>query len=80
MIEPVFASKTIQSWEHFLDFLKDKKANWIFRGQSSDKPLRTTLERALNDYQIDLEEAPDIEGKLIRDFRGSILDLTMSEF
>lgn len=69
MIEPVFASKTIQSWEHFLDSLKDKKANWIFRGQSSDKPLRTTLERALKDYQIDLQEAPDIEEKLIRDFR-----------
>ncbi len=69
MIEPVFASKTIRSWEQFLDSLKDKKANWIFRGQTSDKPLRTTLERALNDYQIDLAEAPAIEGKLIRDFQ-----------
>lgn len=69
MIESVFASTTIQSWEQFLDSLKYKKANWIFRGQPSDKPLRTTLERALIDYQIDLEEAPDIEGKLIRDFR-----------
>lgn len=69
MVEPVFASETINSWEQFLDSLKDKKANWIFRGQSSDKPLRTTLERALNDYQIDLKEAPAIEGKLIWDFR-----------
>jgi hypothetical protein len=69
MIDPFFASKTIQSWEHFLDALKDKKTDWIFRGQSSDKPLRTTLERALNDYQIDLEEAPAIERKLISDFQ-----------
>lgn len=69
MIEPVFASQTINSWEQFLDSLKDKKANWIFRGQSSDKPLKTTLERALDDYQIALDEATAIEGKLIRDFR-----------
>ncbi len=70
MIEPVFASKTIQSWEQFLDSLKDKKANWIFRGQPSDKNLSTSLERALNDdYHIDLKEAPAIEGRLIRDFR-----------
>ncbi len=69
MTDPVFAHKSIHSWEQFLDALKDKKANWIFRGQASDKPLRTTLERALNDYQIDLAEAPGIEEKLIRDFR-----------
>ena len=69
MLEPVFASKTIQSWGQFLDSLKDKKANWIFRGQPSDKKLRTSLERALIDYQIDLQEAPAIERNLIRDFR-----------
>jgi hypothetical protein len=69
MIEPLFASKTIQSWKHFLDSLKDKKTNWIFRGQPSDKHLSTSLERALLDYHIDLEEAPAIERKLISDFR-----------
>jgi hypothetical protein len=69
MVERRFASEIIESWKQFLDCLRHKKAKWIFRGQPSDKPLKTTLERALNDYQINLAEAPDIERKLIRDFR-----------
>jgi len=75
MNEPDFPSQTITSWEQFLESLKGKKANWIFRGQSSDQPLRTTLERALNDYQIDLKEARAIEEKLIRDFQRKYFGL-----
>jgi hypothetical protein len=42
---------------------------WLFRGQTHDHPLMTTIERALVGWGIDLEEASAIEFQTMREFR-----------
>jgi FRG domain len=66
--ERQFAGKTITSWTEFTSEVSDLK-NWIFRGQSEDKPLATTLERRLLSWGIDLKRGPAIERALLREFR-----------
>jgi tetratricopeptide (TPR) repeat protein len=48
------------------DVAKDR---WIYRGQPKDWPLRTTIERALHNWEIDLAKATSIEFQTIREFR-----------
>ena len=64
-----FHVKEIGSWPEFTDFVRSLSGEWAYRGQSQDWPLRTSLERALNNWEIDLAEAPAVEGQIIRDFR-----------
>jgi FRG domain-containing protein len=63
-----FAEKPITTWTGFTSEVFDRK-NWIFRGQSEDKPLRTTLERGLLSWGIGLTRGPAIERALVREFR-----------
>lgn len=80
-----FSFKEICSWNQFLEALNglDKEQKWIFRGQSKDWLLKTTLERALEDYGICLNRAEDIEADMIRDFRrryrGNDRDLVLGD-
>ena len=53
----------------FVELIRDLKPGWVFRGLSSSYELKTTLERALGKWGIGLENAPEIERKLIREFR-----------
>lgn len=64
-----FSERPIHSWRDFLRIREGFSDRWVFRGQSSDYPLMTSLERACNDYCVDLKKAPGIELQLIRDFR-----------
>jgi hypothetical protein len=64
-----FSERPIHSWRDFLQIREGFSDRWVFRGQSSDYPLMTSLERACNDYCVDLKKAPGIELQLIRDFR-----------
>src|SRR6266446_2699427 len=64
-----FAGKTITSWKQFNSSEVFDRNNWIFRGQSEDKPLATTLERRLLSWGIDLKRGPAIERALLREFR-----------
>ncbi len=64
-----FAVKCIRSWSDFTECVSKLPAHWAYRGQSEDWPLKTSLERALKDWDIDLSLAPGIEQQLVREFR-----------
>ncbi len=64
-----FSSREIRSWEQFLDLPHLADDFWIYRGQSNDWPLKTSLERACERSAIPLKHAPVIEKTLIDNFR-----------
>jgi FRG domain len=64
-----FATKVISCWKDFIELEQLRDGHWIYRGQSEDKCLTTTLERRLTGWGIDLSRGPGIECHLIRDFR-----------
>jgi len=64
-----FVELTVNTWKDFLAILENFTDKWVFRGQSSDYMITTSLERACNDYGIRLSKAPGIEAQLIRDFK-----------
>jgi hypothetical protein len=59
----------VNSWADLKAALSNRTNRWIYRGQSNDWPLKTSLERNLNNWNIDLARAPPIERQFIRDFR-----------
>jgi len=76
-----FASKTIRSWDKFNKFVlgmnssaSAQKRSWLYRGQSFDWPLTTTIERALYHWGIGLKKATYIEFQSIREFRRRVHD------
>jgi len=69
---PDFANKTIRSWDDFYKSVVEQNSGdrrWIYRGQTKDWELRTTIERTLNNWEIDLKDATSIEFQTIREFR-----------
>jgi hypothetical protein len=66
--QPVFFSKPIKSWDDFTEAL-DHGNQWIYRGQTADWALQTSLERNLKSWDIDLARAASVELRFIRDFR-----------
>ncbi len=62
----------VKTWEQLLNlYIKDYSTvgTWAFRGQSNIWPLKTSLERALNSFCIDLENAKIKELGLLRRFQ-----------
>jgi hypothetical protein len=70
-----FCTREICSWKDFLNAVASKDRNWIFRGQTNDLELSSTLERALTGWKVDLKEAVIIEIQLLREFRRRVGDL-----
>jgi hypothetical protein len=64
-----FSTVQVNSWADFTAALPNQDGPWIYRGQSKDLQLKTSIERSLNNWEIDLTKAPGIERQLIRDFR-----------
>jgi len=64
-----FSTVQVNSWTDFTAALSNQNGRWIYRGQSQDWPLETSIERSLNRWEIDLTDAPEIERQFIRDFR-----------
>lgn len=72
-----FAHHAVQSWEEFCELVRKlpsegppkQTRGWVFRGQSKDWNLASTLERALTQWAIPLREATAIEHQTIREFR-----------
>ena len=66
-----FATQTICGWKDFEDFIskQQERGEWAYRGQVSDWPLSSTLQRKLSCCQIDFDQAPAIEKKMLRDFK-----------
>jgi FRG domain len=63
--------EAIKSWADFTQLLlKQAMETWIYRGQSDTAwPLKTLLERALIDRDVNLLEARNLEWDIIREFR-----------
>ena len=62
-----FAEKTIEATE---DFYKCQEAGWVYRGQrDSKKELKTTLERACENYGHPREKTKENEERLLREFQ-----------
>lgn len=77
-----FATKRIRSWKAFYKFALRlnspapfKERGWVFRGQTDDWPLRTSIERKLHDWNIPLAEATSIEYQTVREFRRRLREL-----
>ncbi len=64
-----FQVQDIHTWSEFTDLVRSLSGEWAYRGQTHDWPLRTSIERALNNWEVDLVEGPDVERQIIRDFR-----------
>ena len=65
---PDFVCEVIRCWEEFYETVREMAPSepseappWLYRGQTHDHPLTTTLERVLGGWGIDLEEASAIE-------------------
>jgi hypothetical protein len=76
---PSFAEKTITSWRDFHEFVLEQTSStsdrWIYRGQTEKKwSLKTTIERALSDWEIEPKCATLIEFQTIREFRRRLRD------
>jgi hypothetical protein len=68
-----FSAQFITNWEDLVDLLACfQDGKWIYRGQSQDWPLKTSLERRLGAWGINLSSGPRVERQLIREFRRPI--------
>ena len=57
------------SWIEYRKKCDDLGNNWVFRGQSSSKPMSSTLERAMENWCVEILNGPKLEELLIREFR-----------
>jgi len=64
-----FSLSKVRTWEEFLQLPHLAEDTWIYRGQSEDWPLKTSLERACERSNISLKDAPSLEQALITNFR-----------
>lgn len=67
-----FACQEITTWEDFKSSVLakgDGLSRWVYRGETGDRPLTTTIERALIRWNISLKHAISIEFQTIREFR-----------
>ena len=70
-----FKNKQIENWDKFTQIITKKsqiskmKDKWVYRGQGKDDPLKTSLERAQEYFDIKGSELPGIEEQMIRYYR-----------
>jgi len=65
-----FSRQKVTSWGEFIRVLnRFKPEPWIYRGQSKDWPLATTLERCLKSWNINPANGAAIENQLRREFQ-----------
>jgi FRG domain len=76
-----FACQTIRSWDEYNNAVRDKTTfrpsegrSWLYRGQTENYPLTTSIERALVRWSIPLADATSIEFQTIREFRRRLRD------
>jgi hypothetical protein len=71
-----FNAEIVTSWPAFLEQVSRHKPEdqWIYRGhRCSNWDLKTSLERALQDWGQDMRTAHAIERQMIRDFQRSYI-------
>jgi hypothetical protein len=67
---PQISEIEVTKWADFYDYIFNQNPRtWVYRGQSKDFKLSTSIERALRGWDIDQKEAASIEWQTIREFR-----------
>lgn len=64
-----FTSLRMKTWDEIFLHVRTFKDGWIFRGQPSDYPLASSLERACKRAGVSLSRARDTEYRLVREFQ-----------
>lgn len=69
--------KSAKSWPEIVDYKKEleglgENLEWIYRGQSDNKELKTLLERTIKDFELKKEDAFDIEFALTDRFQRNL--------
>lgn len=63
-------NKTVKTWSEFVKLAETQFAGrWHFRGVLDNWSLEPSLHRAANDWAADFSELPDIERRMLRDFK-----------
>jgi hypothetical protein len=59
-----FSIREVTTWKGFTnEFNALDSETWVYRGQSRDWPLASSLERRLKEWEIDLKKGAGIEGQ-----------------
>jgi hypothetical protein len=78
-----FKSSQVRTWNGFLKIRSQLDGPWLFKGHSDIWPLKTTLERACDFFEISFQKLPKIEKQIVRDFRrqydGSDRELILAD-
>jgi len=62
--------QTIPSWNSFMQLCTTEFTDrWHFRGVLDNWALETALERAARDWRIPMNDLPEIEKALLREFK-----------
>jgi FRG domain-containing protein len=68
-----FFTETIESWDHLVRTVRQlSDGRWLYRGQAHDWCLKSTLQRSIEDWSLNLSHAPALEDALIREFRRRV--------
>jgi hypothetical protein len=74
--------KTVHTWGDLVRIattdLSDHARTWYFRGTLPSWNLSTSIERAATDWGLSLNDVPDIEERITRDFRRAFRGVTAS--
>lgn len=64
-----FHEEKFDSWSRLLKRLREFSRAWVFRGQTSDWPLSTSLERACTESGLPVRVSRQVERQIVRSFR-----------
>lgn len=61
--------KVVTTWQEYVAFVTRLRGRWHFRGVRSDWALEPTLERVARHWDIKMGDLPQLERRLVREFR-----------
>jgi hypothetical protein len=64
-----FSSRDVHSWPEFAAIVSEHNDGWLYRGQRQDWGLKSSLERAIDDWGLEQRIGPEVEMQLLRAFR-----------
>ena len=69
-VDEVGGKEKYTNWKEWLNDIAGLTGDWLYRGQDSDVPLKTTLEREFEKFGFELDTDADIiEKQMIRQFK-----------
>ncbi len=67
-----YSPRKVNTWDEFrrvIGYFESKKDKYIFRGNRPERPLESSLDRAVRYYPPKLRDKKDVELKLLREFK-----------